>query len=115
MTSPRRVALVAHPRVCALIPLALAIGLIATGCGSDSSGETSTHTVSIPAVTSPVPTAASTPAPTTTAPGTTITTKGGKTFSPQLPDSETNDVPPKKGSPQATFEQQCKQNPSACG
>jgi len=94
--------------------LALAIGLIAAGCGSDSSGETSTHAVSIPAVTSPVPTATSTTAPTTTA-GTTATTKGGKTFNPQQPDSQTNDVPPKKGSPQATFEQQCKQNPDACG
>ena len=103
-------------RVSALvIPLALAIGLTVTGCGSDSSGETSTHSVSIPAVTSPVPTTASTVAPTTTAPGTTGTTKGGKTFNPQEPDSATNDVPPKKGSPQASFEQQCKQNPSACG
>jgi hypothetical protein len=98
-----------------LIPLALAIGLIATGCGSDSSGETSTHTVSIPAITSPVPTTASTVASTTTAPGTTSTTRGGKPFNPQAPDSATNDVPPKKGSPQAAFEQQCKQNPAACG
>jgi multidrug efflux pump subunit AcrA (membrane-fusion protein) len=99
-----------------LIPLALAIGLTVTGCGSDSSGETSTPSVSIPAVTSPVPSATSTTVPTTTtAPGTTVTTKGGKTFNPQQPDSPTNDVPPKKGSPQASFEQQCKQNPSACG
>ena len=94
-----------------VIPLALAIGLLATGCGSDSSGETTTHSVSIPAVTSPVPTP-STTAPTTTAPGTTT---GTTTFIPQEPDSETNDVPPKKGSPEAAFEQQCKANPDACG
>jgi hypothetical protein len=92
--------------------MAAVIGLIAVGCGSDSSGDTTTHPVSIPAVTAPNLT--STAAPTTT-PGTTTTTKGGKTYNPQAPDSATNDVPPKKGSPQAAFEQQCKQNPSACG
>jgi len=104
-------------RYLAVMALALAIGLIAAGCGSDSSGETTTRAVSIPSVTSPVPTSevtTSIPA-TTTTPGTTSTTKGGKTFNPQEPDSETNDVPPAKGSPQADFEQQCKQNPSACG
>jgi multidrug efflux pump subunit AcrA (membrane-fusion protein) len=95
----------------AVIPLALAIGLLAAGCGSDSSGETTTPPVSIPAVTSPVSTP-STTAPTTTAPGTTT---GSTTFNPQEPDSETNDVPPKKGSPEAAFEQQCKANPDACG
>ena len=94
-----------------VIPLALAIGLIAAGCGSDSSGETTTHPVSIPSVTSPVPTA-STTASTTTAPGATT---GSTTVNPQEPDSETNDVPPKKGSPEAAFEQQCKANPDACG
>jgi hypothetical protein len=92
-----------------LLPLALAIGLIAGGCGSDSSGETTTRSVSIPAVTSPVPTATTAPATTNTSPGTTVTTKGGKTYNPQQPDSETNDVPPKKGSPEAIFEQQCQQ------
>jgi hypothetical protein len=112
VTSVKRVALIAHPRVTLLIPLALAIGLIATGCGSDSSGETSTHSVSIPAVTSPVPTATTTPASTTTP---SVTTQGTQTFNPNAPDSATNDVPPKKGSPQDTFEQQCKQNPDACG
>jgi hypothetical protein len=95
-----------------LLPLALAIGVIAAGCGSDSSGETSTtQGVSIPAVTSPIPTATSSVTGSTpsTAPGTTVTTKNGKTYNPQAPDSKTNDVPPKKGSPQAAFEQQCKQ------
>ena len=98
-------------RYLALIPLALAIGLIATGCGSDSSGETTAPTVSIPAVTSPVPTA-TTAVPTTT--GTTATAKGGTTFNPNEPDSETNDIPPKKGSPEEAFEEQCKQQ-GTCG
>ena len=105
-------------RYLAVLPLALAIGLIAAGCGSDSSGETSTtQGVSIPAVTSPIGTG--TPSATTstfsTTPGTTVTGPNGKTFNPQAPDSETNDIPPKKGSPQDAFEQQCKQNPAACG
>jgi hypothetical protein len=101
-------------RYVAVAPLAIAIGLIAAGCGSDSSGETTIQSVSIPAITSPVPTTASTSA-TTTTPSTTGTTTGGKPFNPQQPDSETNDIPPAKGSPEANFENQCKQNPSACG
>jgi multidrug efflux pump subunit AcrA (membrane-fusion protein) len=96
----------------ALIPVALTIGLIVAGCGSDSSGETTTHSVSIPPVTSPVPTASTTTAAATTTPGTTATSKNGKTYNPQIPDSETNDVPPKKGSPEAAFEEQCKQQGS---
>jgi hypothetical protein len=95
-----------------VIPVAAAIGLIAAGCGSDSSGDTTTHPVSIPAVTAP---SLSSTAASTAAPATTSTTQGGTTFNPQAPDSATNDIPPKKGSPQAAFEQQCKQNPSACG
>jgi hypothetical protein len=99
-----------------VIPLALAIGLIATGCGSDDSGETTAApSVSIPPVTAPGLTSTTSPATTTTAPATTATTKGGTTFNPNLPDSETNDIPPAKGSPQEQFEKQCKQNPSACG
>jgi hypothetical protein len=102
-------------RYLALIPLALAIGLIAAGCGSDSSGETSTTpSVSIPAVTSPVGTTTSATSATTTSPGTTVTGKGGTTYNPNAPDSATNDIPPKKGSPEAAFEEQCKQQGS-CG
>ena len=97
-----------------LLPLALAIGLIAAGCGSDSSGETTAPSVSIPAVTSPVQAATTTAPATSTSPGTTGTTKGGKTYNPAEPDSETNDVPPKKGSPEEAFEQQCKQQ-GTCG
>jgi hypothetical protein len=93
---------------------AIAIGLIASGCGSDSSGETTAPPVSIPAVTSPG-ISTSTEQATTIAPGTTATSKGGKPYNPNAPDSATNDVPPAKGSPQAQFEQQCNKNPSACG
>jgi hypothetical protein len=100
-------------RAAAVLPVALAIGLIAAGCGSDSSGETTTHPVSIPAVTSPLP-STTTFSATTTTPGTTPTTRGGKKIDPQAPDSATNDIPPAKGSPEATFEQQCKQQ-GTCG
>jgi hypothetical protein len=93
---------------------AVAIGLVAAGCGSDSSGETTAPPISIPAVTSPG-ISSSTPSVKSAVPSTTVTTKGGKTYNPKAPDSATNDVPPAKGSPQAQFEQQCKQNPSACG
>jgi hypothetical protein len=98
-----------------LIPLVVAIGLIAAGCGGDDSGEpASVPSVTLPAVTAPVPT--STAPAITTPPATTTTTgRGTTTYNPNLPDSETNDVPPPKGSPQEQFEQQCKQNPSACG
>jgi hypothetical protein len=98
----------------AVLPLALAIGLIVAGCGSDSSGEATTQSVSIPAVTSPIATQATAATSTTSTPETTVTTKNGKTYNPSAPDSATNDVPPKKGSPQAAFEQQCKQQ-KACG
>jgi hypothetical protein len=98
-----------------VLPLVFAIGLIAAGCGGDDSGETTAPSVSIPAVTAPVATSTA-QATTMTAPGTTtITGKGTTTYNPNLPDSASNDIPPAKGSPQAQFEQQCKQNPSACG
>jgi hypothetical protein len=93
---------------------AIAIVVAATGCGSDESGETTAPAVSIPAITSPVGTTTTTPA-TTAAPATTSTTKGGKTYDPNLPDSEANDVPPPPGSPQEAFERQCERNPQACG
>jgi hypothetical protein len=99
------------------IAIALAAMILGAGlgaCGGDNSGEATTAPVSIPSVTTP---SFSTPtgAATTTAPSRTSTAKGGKTYNPNLPDSATNDVPPPPGSPQAQFEQQCKQNPSACG
>ena len=109
-------------RAVALVSIAVAAGLIVAGCGSDDSGATTTvPTVSIPAITSPIP------APTTTATATTTTTTGSTTgksnggtgapsgANPNLPDSETNDVPPPSGSPQDAFEKQCRENPQACG
>src|SRR4029077_1287169 len=98
-----------------VIPLAFAIGLIAAGCGSDDPGATTTPPVSLPAVTSPGLTTTTAPTTTSTTPSTTPTAKGGKTYNPNQPDSATNDIPPAAGSPQAQFEQQCKQTPSACG
>ena len=98
-------------RLIAASLLALVVGLLATGCGGDSSGETATGATSIPSVTAPsVPNGAST----STTPGKVKTTKGGKTYNPGAPDSSTNDVPPAKGGPQASFEQQCRLHPSAC-
>jgi hypothetical protein len=93
-----------------VIPLAVAIGLIAAGCGSDSSGESTAAPVSIPAVTAPGPGISTSAEPAgTVTPGTTVTSKGGTTYNPNAPDSATNDVPPAKGSPEEQFEKQCQQ------
>jgi hypothetical protein len=91
----------------------LVVGLAATGCGDDSSGET-TPSLSIPAVTSPT---SSAPSVSGTSPATTQKSKTAPTgtYNPNAPDSPTNDVPPPPGSPQEQFEQQCRQNPEACG
>ena len=99
-----------------VLPVALAIGAIAAGCGSDDSGETSTtQGVSIPAVTSPIGTGTLSVTTSTFSTDTgTSTARNGKPYNPQLPDSETNDIPPKKGSPEEAFEQQCKQQ-GTCG
>jgi hypothetical protein len=94
------------------------IGLAVAGCGGDDSGETTAPTVSIPAVTSPIPGTATTPAttpPASTPTGSTAPNGGGNDYNPKQPDSATNDVPPAAGSPQETFEKQCRQNPQACG
>jgi hypothetical protein len=98
----------------------IAAVLAITGCGDDSSGETTAPAVSIPAVTAPIAPTTTTPATTSTSTGTTRTGNGGTGppahhGNPNGPDSATNDVPPPAGSPQAAFEKQCKQNPQACG
>ena len=98
---------------------AIGIVVVLTGCGSDSSGDTTAPTVSIPAVTSPLGTT-STPPARTTVPTSTSTTSATSTrkrgnYNPKLPDSATNDVPPPAGSPQSAFEKQCEKNPQACG
>jgi hypothetical protein len=98
-------------------PLALAavaVALGTAGCGSDNSGDATTPGVSIPAVTAPQISTSTGPAK-AAKPGTTVTTKGGRSYNPNRPDSPTNDVPPPKGSPQAQFEQQCQKHPAACG
>jgi hypothetical protein len=104
-----------HLRLTAPLAAAL-IALAAAGCGSDDSGDTTAPTVSIPTITSPLPTATSpTTTPTATAPTTTTTSTGTRTFDPNQPDSATNDVPPKPGSPAEAFEKQCEAHPEACG
>jgi hypothetical protein len=94
--------------------VAIVIVVAGSGCGSDESGEDTAPTVSIPAITSPLGTTTAGPV-TTSPPGATSTTNGGKTYDPNVPDSETNDVPPPPGSPQEAFEKACEQNPEACG
>ena len=101
----------------AAVLTAIAVALVAAGCGDDSSGETTAPTVSIPAITSPIPSTTATVPTATTPTQSTTTTKGGGTggVDPNKQDSETNDVPPPAGSPQEAFEKQCEQNPEACG
>jgi len=105
----------------AIALVSIAAGLFVAGCGSDDSGETTAPTVSIPAITSPIPATTATATSTSTTPtGSTTGKSNGGTgppngANPNLPDSETNDVPPPAGSPQDAFEQQCRQNPQACG
>jgi len=99
----------------ALALTSIVIAVAVTGCGGDSSGDTTAPNVSVPAVTSPIAPTTTAPATTSTATRATTTNKGGKTFNPKQPDSATNDVPPAQGSPQEAFEKQCEQNPSTCG
>ena len=92
------------------LALAAVLALAAPGCiGDDDDGgdETLTEpTISVPTETQSVPTE------TTTAPTGGTPTPAPK---PSKPDSPTNDLPPKPGSPQERFEQYCEQNPGACG
>jgi hypothetical protein len=101
-------------RALSLAAIALAVAI--AGCGSDSSGDTTAPTVSLPVITSPLGTTSTAAATTTTTtPSTTSTPRKGGNYNPNAPDSATNDVPPPSGSPQEAFEKQCKQNPQACG
>ena len=86
----------AHPmsptRLSHVLPVLLAAALIAllAGCGSDSSGESSTAaSVSIPSPTSPIPTttAATTPATGGKKKGQTTTTASGGSSSCSIPDA----------------------------
>jgi len=90
---------------------AAALTLGAFGCGDD---EDTTPSISLPEVTEP--SALSTTEPTTvTDPTTTTAPTVTDTVKPPVEDSETNDVPPPPGSPQAKFEKACEKNPAACG
>ena len=100
----------------------IAFGLLASGCGGDGSGDSTTQPAfSIPPVTSPIPATTTAPSATATQTATTGSGRGnGGTAAPNgadasKPDSATNDVPPPAGSPQEAFEKQCQQNPRACG
>jgi len=97
---------------------AIVLGLGITGCGGDSSGETTAPPFSIPPITSPIAPSTTAPATSTTPTGSTSTSKrgnGGNRVNPSQPDSATNNVRPPAGSPQEAFEKQCEQNQRACG
>src|SRR5262245_6489919 len=83
--------------------------LVGFGCGDDDSGDE----VTIPEIS--IETTETTTAPATTGSTSTEPQNGGTGFDPNQPDSQGNDKPPKPGSPEAAFEEQCKQNPAACG
>ncbi len=106
-----------------LASAALAVGTLGVaGCGDDE-GDTE---VTIPTIESPTEETDAT-APTTTTPesggvtpgddsgtgGTAPEGSGGTGTSQE--DTATNDTPPAPGSPESAFEEQCKQNPQACG
>lgn len=94
------------------------------GCGDDeetttvppaSTTSSSTTTSSTESTSSSTTTTSST---TSTTPTVTEST-GATTTTPEVeieePDSETNDKPPKPGSPEEAFEQACEADPDACG
>ena len=84
-------------RTWAIAASILVAGVLAGGCGSSGSNQTTTDfEIDLP---DPVEvTVPATPAP-----------------DPNLPDSETNDLPPEPNSPQEAFEKWCNQHPEACG
>lgn len=97
-----------------LATAALAFGaLVGIGCGDDEE-EVTLPTISVEETTgTTVPTETTGTATTPTEPQTGGTGSGN--FDPSQEDSATNDKPPKPGSPEAAFEEACKQNPEACG
>jgi len=104
--------------------LLLAISALAVGaaaCGGDDDG--GSEEAEVPEISVPAGKPQSVPDETTTTPETTTTTTpdtgggggGGGNYDPGKPDSPTNDIPPKPGTPEAKFEQFCEENPGACG
>jgi hypothetical protein len=112
----------AAPAALALAAIALAaiaLGLVA--CGGSNGGE---DAATVPEISVPAGKPQSVPEETVTPPETTTAPDsggggngggGGGGLDRSKPDSPTNDLPPDPGSPEARFEQFCKQNPGACG
>ena len=98
-------------RAACLLALLAALGVAATGCGSDDE-ETTAPSISVPPGESQTVPEATTTQPTATQPSGGTGTKT-KPTAPE--DSATNDTPPPPGSPQERFEKACEQNPAACG
>ena len=99
----------------AALPLAVAAlafgALVGVGCGGDED-EVTLPTISVEDTgTSPIETTGTATTPTEPQTGGT----GSGDFDPSQEDSATNDKPPEPGSPEAAFEEACKQNPVACG
>jgi hypothetical protein len=93
--------------------------LVGIGCGDDNATTVTVPTISVEQDTE----ATTTQQGTTTEQDTTSTgdaptqspNGGTGSYDPGKPDSAKNDKPPAAGSPEAAFEQHCKQNPGACG
>jgi hypothetical protein len=98
--------------------VALALG--APGCGGDDDENDAT---TAPEISVPSGEVQTVPEQTTTQEQPTTTTpqpSGGtpapsQNYDPSKPDSPENDVPPEPGTPEAKFEQYCRENPGACG
>lgn len=99
----------------------IALALVAASCGGDDdeSDATTAPEISVPSgqvQTVPEETTTTNTTPkTTTAPPSGGTQAPSQSYDPSKPDSPQNDVPPKPGTPEAAFEQYCRENPGACG
>ena len=88
----------------------LCLALLGTaGCGDDGDDE---GPPSVPDITIPEGEAETTTEETTTVPD---SGSPDTDADPSKPDSPTNDLPPEPDTPEARFEEFCKQNPVACG
>ena len=102
-------------RLVALLAL-ISLALGGAGCGGDDDeGDATTA----PQISVPSGEVQSVPEETTTTtPKTTTAPSGGTqapSYDPSKPDSPENDIPPEPGTPEAKFEQYCRENPGACG
>lgn len=111
--------------VLAAVSTLAALALGSAGCGDEeettttvpSASTTTTSTTSSP--TQSTSSSTSTTQSTTSTTSTVTESTGATTTAPEVdieqPDSETNDKPPKPGSPEEAFEQACEADPEACG